>query len=432
MRARWISGTMQLPCRPHLGPPKETMPSDSAGPVGFASIVCFEPTPRGLLLTVLTVAAVWVALQLLPVALVLVAALFLVGTLNPAVEWLETKRWKRGWGIGFVFTVMFVFTVLVMALTIPSLMEQVSALAKEEPALQGRIVDVFSRSRATAPLAESLRNFHYEALARSSAGTALAYSARFFQILAYLVSAVFLALYIMVDRDRLRGGLFAVVPRSHHIRLSRVLLNLENIVGGYIRGQALTSVFMAVFTLSLLACCGVRDALAIAVFAGFADILPYIGVFLSVGPAVAAALSRGPAIAIGVLGAMLAYEEFESRFLIPRIYGRALRLPSSMVLVALLVGGSLMGIVGALLALPVAAATRMLIEELRVDLPGEAIDDDEVRARDEEGEKEYQRRAEGLSAEQAAAIAVAISDERRQEEDAAAAAPGDTERDKAS
>ena len=54
--------------------------------------------------------------------------------------------------------------------------------------------------------------------------------------------------YILIDRDRLRGGLFAVVPRSHHVRLSRVLMNLETIVGRYIRGQVLTSVLMSVFT----------------------------------------------------------------------------------------------------------------------------------------------------------------------------------------
>ena len=57
------------------------------------------------------------------------------------------------------------------------------------------------------------------------------------EVVAYAVSAIFLALYIMIDRDRLRGGLFAVVPRTHHMRLSRVLVNLETIVGGYIRGQ---------------------------------------------------------------------------------------------------------------------------------------------------------------------------------------------------
>jgi hypothetical protein len=86
------------------------------------------------------------------------------------------------------------------------------------------------------------------------------------------------------------------------------------------------------------------------------------------------------------------------------------------VLFALLVGGTLMGMAGALLALPAAAAARMLIEELRIELPGEAIDDREQRAGDERAEKEYERRAEGMPAEQAAAIAVEISEDRRVEE----------------
>ena len=161
-----------------------------------------------------------------------------------------------------------------------------------------------------------------------------------------------------------------------------MLINLETIVGGYIRGQVLTSVFMGIFVFGLLTVCRIPNAIALAVFAGLADVLPYVGVFLSVGPAVMAALPAGLATTLVVLVAMLAYEEFESRFLVPRIYGRALRLPSSVVLVALLAGGTLMGIVGALLALPVAAAVRMLIDELRVELPGEVQDDaEDPRAR---------------------------------------------------
>jgi putative heme transporter len=388
----------------------------------LASLFRFEPTPKGLLLTVLAVALAWVGLRLLPVVLVLVVAFFLVGTLSPAVEWLEKKKWKRGWSIGFVFGVMFVVTGLLMALTIPSLLDQVASLVKQEPELRGRLADILARSRPMAPLAESLRNVHYETLAKASAGAAFEYSSRIAETVAYLVSAVFLALYILIDRDRLRGGLFAVVPRPDHIRLSRILLNLEKIVGGYIRGQVLTSAFMAAFTFVLLLVCRVHNALAIAVFAGLADILPYIGVFLSVGPALAAAAAKGPAIVGIVLVAMLAYEEFESRFLVPKVYGTALRLPSSVVLFALLVGGTLMGMVGALLALPAAAAVRMLIEELRIELPGEETDDREKRAGDERAEKEYERRAEGVPAVQAAAIAVEISEERRAEEGADAKA----------
>ena len=76
-----------------------------------------------------------------------------------------------------------------------------------------------------------------------------------------------------------------------------------------------------------------------------------------------------------VLFAMIGYQEFESRVIVPRVYGQALRLSSAVVVIALLVGGKVGGIIGALLALPIAAALRMLIEELRVDLPGDDTDD---------------------------------------------------------
>jgi hypothetical protein len=115
---------------------------------------------------------------------------------------------------------------------------------------------------------------------------------------------------------------------------------------------------------------------------------------------------------------MLAYEEFESRVLIPRIYGHELRLASSVVFFALLAGGTLMGLLGALLALPVAATIMMILEELRVEFPGqqEQPADTELRARDDLGEAEYERRTEGVGAEEAAAIAVEISVDRRHEE----------------
>jgi predicted PurR-regulated permease PerM len=372
-----------------------------------------------MIVALLVVAGAWVFLRLAPVAMVLVVALFLVGTLSPAVAWLEAKGMSRGPSIALVFTWLIATLVGLLALSVPALAEQVTGLLKEEPALRDKLADALSHSRATAPLADSLRSFQYEALAKSWASTAFEYSARAAELVAYLVSAVFLALYIMIDRDRLRGGLYAMVPRSHHIRLSRVLLNLETIVGGYIRGQVFTSALMGGFTFLLLLVCRVESALAIAVLAGLADVLPYIGVLLSVGPAVAAALGRGPIAAATVLVAMLAYEELESRYLVPRIYGNALKLPSSVVLFALLAGGTLMGIPGALLALPVAAAIRMLVEELRVELPGEDVDDSTVRAGDARAEREYETRAEGMPAEDAAAIAIEI--EQRRENDPPAA-----------
>src|SRR5580698_1800794 len=117
-----------------------------------APLVRFEPTPKAFVLALAAVAVGWVAVQLIPVLLVIVVALFLVGTLGPAVEWLERKGVSRGWGIGLVFALMAVATLLLLAFTIPSLIEQVNLLVKQEPALRGRIADLLSKSGATAPL----------------------------------------------------------------------------------------------------------------------------------------------------------------------------------------------------------------------------------------------------------------------------------------
>ncbi len=377
-----------------------------------------EVAPGTLVTLLLVAAGLWLLIRLWPVLLALVAALLVAGTLSPAVRWLEERRVGRGTAIAIVFTTFFVFAVFVAALAIPTLVAQATSLLDQEPVLRAQLADRLERAHLAGPLVTWLRGLAPDALARAVGAKAFEVSVRAFETIAYGLSALFLALYLLIDRDRVRGGLFAVVPRSHHIRLSRIVMNLETIVGSYIRGQMVTSLLMAVFTFVLLTACGVENALALAVLAGLADVLPYIGPVLSVGPAVLAALPHGPGVTFAVLGLMVAYEEFESRVLIPRIYGRALRLPSSVVLFALLAGGTLMGILGALLALPVAATVMMLVEELRVELPGEqeGTADTDLRAADDRAEQEYERRTQGVGAKQAARIADEISQDRRREE----------------
>jgi predicted PurR-regulated permease PerM len=381
-------------------------------------VVRIEFSPRTIIILILFIAVLWVLNQLLPVVLVLLAALLIVGTLSPAIRWLEERRMSRGLGIALVFTGLLVVTVLLITMTIPSLVEQVASLLDQGPALQARLANRLADFHLTNPLAELLRNLHPSDLVKITTSDAIDFSRRVVAVFAYIMSSIFLALYIMIDRDRLRGGLFLMVPITHHIRLSRVMLNLETIVGGYIRGQVITSSLMAIFVFFLLNACGVSNTLAIAVFAGAADVLPYVGALLSVGATVAAAHSSDPTIIIVVLVLMLTYEELESRVIIPRIYGRALRLPSSVILFSLLTGAVLLGIPGALFSLPVAAAVQMLIEELRIELPGqrERTEDVEARERDDRSEEEYERRAEGMTAEQAAAIAIEISTDRNKEE----------------
>jgi putative heme transporter len=429
------------------GPDEQALPDGTRGGgtmphQGAPEVSPVTPRPRvirlelpagSLVVFLLMVAGLWLGYRLLPVVLVLVAALIVVGTISPAVLWLESRGLRRGLGIAIVFSTLMVLTALVITLTIPSLMAQAANLLDQEPELRARLALWLTGSKLTNPLAELLRKVHSGDLARFAASNALEYSTRAIAVVTYVISAMFLALYIMIDRDRLRGGLFLVVPRSLHIRLSRVMLNLETIVGGYIRGQVITSAFMAIFVFVLLKSCRVDNALAIAVFAGVADVLPYLGALLSVGAAGAAALASGPVVIAVVLVLMTLYKEFESAVLVPRIYGRALRLPSSVILISLLAGGVLLGMAGALLALPVAAALLMLVEELRVELPGqqEQAGDLEIRERDDRGEAEYERRAEGMPAGEAAAIAVEISTDRHNEENGQATITGLPESDEA-
>lgn len=377
-----------------------------------------EIAPKTLYLIVALVVCLALLTQLVPVILVLVVALMLVGTLNPAVEALEKRKLKRTPAIFAVFLAVMVGVAALLVFTVPAIVEQVASLVKQEPQLRAKLVAFLSSYPLTASLASTVRGVQYAAVFKSFGSQALVMSRDLLEIVAYGAGAFFLALYIMIDRDRLRGALFAAVPRGHHIKLSRILLRLEVIVGGYVRGQIVTCALMGVFLFVLLTATGVPNALAIAAFGGIADVLPFVGIFMTMIPAVFAALAVSSVAATIVLVLLLCYEEFESRVLVPLVYGRALRLPSSIVLFALIAGGSLYGIAGALLALPVAAALLMLVEELKMDLPGEVPQaaDRVTERRDNVGEAEYLRRTDGMGAEEAAAVAAAMTSQRADQE----------------
>jgi putative heme transporter len=355
------------------------------------------------------IAAVWLLVQLWPVLLVVAIALMIVGMVNPAIHWFEDHRIRRPYAIAIVFGALFASIILFAAITFPRVVAEIGNLAVRLPELQQTTASKLEGSRLGGPLARAIKGTGSSHVLEEGAKLVVAYTPRVVEIVAYGLSAVFLALYLVIDRDRMRGALFAVVPRSFHVRTSRVLLNLETIVGGYLRGQLLTSLLMGIFTFGVLTIAGVPNAIALSLFAAVADVLPYIGALLACGPAVLAAMEKGTTTTLIVLAVLAAYQELESRAIVPRVYGRALRLPASVVLVALLVGMRLLGILGAILALPVASAIRMLIMELRVHLPGEDVTDAAVRARDEAAEELFEKRAAGVPAAEAAVIATEIA-----------------------
>ena len=386
-----------------------------------------EISYRTIAAVALTVAGIWLLKVLLPVVLVLVTALILVGTLNPAVAWLERHRVKRYAAIAIIFVGCAVLIALIGLVTLPSLSTQLTQTINDLPRLQESLAKTLASHRLTSPGADAIRAFKLEKYVGSvNVTAAVAASLSVVEVVGYLATAVVLAIYFIADGERTRGFVYALVPRQFHVRLARVLLNLETIVGGYLRGQVITSVAIGIFTFALLSITGVPNAIALAAFAAVTDVIPFVGGLLATTPAVLVALSRGTLVTVIVLVAMIAYQEFESRVIVPRVYGRALRLSSAVVVLALLVGGKLGGIIGALLALPIAAALRMIIEELRVELPGDNTDDPEIRARDARAERAYARETKGASAVEAAVVATDIANQSRAADEAEGKDPTET------
>jgi predicted PurR-regulated permease PerM len=371
--------------------------------------VRIEIAPRTVLLLLAAGAAVWLLIELWPILILLIIALLFVGTLHPLVFALEQRGLRRNHALALIFVGMVALLSAFLLVTVPPLVDQVARLAHEAPALRGRLVAWLQAHRLLAPLAGALRADATDSLILRAGNSLLGYSPQVIKIIGYSVTTLVLAFYILADAKRVAGALYAVVPRDYHLRLARILLNLETIVGGYMRGQLITSAVMMGFTFVLLTACHVDGALALAAFAGLTDVIPFVGGLLATTPAVVAATSQGVPAAIVVLGALVLYQEFESRVLVPRVYGRVLRLSGTTVILALLVGGTLLGILGALLALPIAAGLRMIVKELRVELPGDNTDDTSLRARDEQAERAYEERSAGSPPQEAAVIATELA-----------------------
>jgi len=379
-------------------------------------------TDRGILFALLLVAVAWMASLLGPVILASVGALILVGTLNPLVGFLQDRKLGRTLSVVVIFLAMTGVLVLIGLLTVPALMVQVRQLVDGAPLMQHRLAERLSRSHLTMPMARAVAAANLQDLLIPSGTKAFEYSSELITAIGWGLTTLALAFYILADPATSQAALYLVVPRRFHVRFARIMLNLETIVGGYMRGQVITSALMGLFTYILLKVCSVKNPLPLAVFAGVTDILPLIGGILGAIPLLVATLPQGTVMVVTVLVSVVLYQEIENRFIIPRVYGRVLRLPAWALTLALLIGAKLMGVIGALLSLPVAAGIRMILEELRVEMPGDGAIDPHLRERDNQVESLYAELAAGAGAETSAGIALDIADSVRRSD---AADPAD-------
>ena len=173
-----------------------------------------------------------------------------------------------------------------------------------------------------------------------------------FNVLLMLIIAV----YILADEGRSLEGIYQWMPRRHAIKLRRTFPAVTNVVNGYVVGQAINSTLFALFTLILLSALNVPSAAVLALIAAIGDAIPQIGVTLATIPAVLLALTQSLETALIVLAAYFIYQQIENYVTSPRVFSRTLQLRPLVTLLAVLIGGKLLGIIGVLFALPVAAA----------------------------------------------------------------------------
>jgi predicted PurR-regulated permease PerM len=252
----------------------------------------------------------------------------------------------------------FAIAVLLIA---PPMIEQGRDLWEQTPELQRRAA-AFASSRGWHDAAARIEDFRWSDVT-DRAGTQLVDTSRtLLGAIISLVTVFFLAAYFLLDAGRLHQFLYFSTPQGWHKHVRALLPALQRVVGGYIRGQAITSGAIFTFSFATLSALGVPNALALAAISAIADLIPLIGVYVFLAPMLLAALSVSVTTAIVVLVLMVVYQQFEDRVLVPRVYGATLRLPTIAVVLALLVGVELLGLVGALLSLPVAAAVRVTVE----------------------------------------------------------------------
>jgi predicted PurR-regulated permease PerM len=322
-------------------------------------VITVQLSVKNILIIAGVLVGLWLLVQLWGVLLLSAVGLLIAAALMPYVDWLWRKTHNRPLAVVLVVLAVLAAVALVLLMIVPTIVTQGRDLWEEAPELQERAAR-FTDERGWHDLSARIREFTPGALVRDRDWVDT--SRTVIGVVFSLFTVFFLAAYFLLDARRLKQFLYFSTPRPWHTHIRELLPALQRVVGGYIRGQAITSGAIFAFSIVLLTATGVPNPIALAAIAAVADLIPLIGVYILIAPMAVSALQVSMTTGIVVVGAMVVYQQFEDRVLVPRVYGQTLRLPTIAVVLALLAGVELLGLIGALLSLPVAAAIRVVVE----------------------------------------------------------------------
>jgi predicted PurR-regulated permease PerM len=305
------------------------------------------------------VLAVWLWLRLWQWALVFVLGAFLAIALEPLIKRLDQRGIRRHYSapLTMLLIVLVLFAFVYLAGT--SLADQADLLRQRADEFRQQLM-----ARIPPDFEEMLGGSSSGATGRAAnlAGAAIAG-------VTGLGVALVVAVYLLIDGRRTYEWLAAYAPPNARGRVHRTAIGVRDVIAAYIRGNLITSALAAVFTWIALTALQVPAALLLAILAGVLDFVPVIGFFVSAAPAVLLGLTVSGTTGIAVAVFYVLYNLVENYYIQPKVYGREMRLSDLAVILAFLVGAQLGGVLGALVALPL-AASYPVIERLWMDRAG--------------------------------------------------------------
>lgn len=323
------------------------------------------------------VLALWLARGALPVFGIAIALAFL---LDPPVTALHRRGVPRLAGILIVYVVVVVVVVGLGWLLLPPLFEQLQRFLEELPTLAAQILaweEAIVEWITSLPLPDPIRDAldtiiasgqeAVIALLETIVGPLLSVIARAAGFLVGLVIIPVWLLYVLKDRERLPDGILGMLPTGWRPDAANGMGLTVSLIGRWIRGQLLLGAVIFVATLIgllVLAAIGFREfadfAVLLALVAGVLELVPIIGPIIAAIPAILIGASISPAAALAAIALYTIIQQVENHLLVPKVMGDAVDLHPAVVILALIIGGSLFGLWGAILAAPVVALGRDL------------------------------------------------------------------------
>jgi predicted PurR-regulated permease PerM len=324
------------------------------------------------------VALLWLGIAVIALAawkirgillLVLVSAVLAVG-LDPQVRWLQNRHVSRPWAVAIIVLLGVGFLAFFVWLVIPPSVRQLHDLAIHTPMYIARIHNAtgfVGTLEVKFHLAERLQELT-KRLPDMAVGKIPSITAGAGSVLFNSLTITVLTIYFLsgLERGRKAAKEWGEV-RPHAERNARIVEESIERIGGYVSGNLFISLIAGMLAFVVLKILGVPFAAGLAVWVAIADLIPGVGATLGAVVCVFVALftSLGTAIAVAIY--FIVYQRFENYLILPRVMRRAIDMSAPTAIITLLIGSSLAGLAGALLALPIAATLKVVVREVRLE-----------------------------------------------------------------